>query len=100
MAAVSARPAIATALFVLLLASSMAAGGQPLDGFREEEASTGKVYWRGWSDEDRREVLDLLPMTLSRIESRLGRRFEGSFTTILVPDGFELRRVAERLLGE
>jgi hypothetical protein len=77
----------------------LAAAG-PFTGYHEEEAPTGRVFWRGWLEADRREVLDLLPRALARIESRLARKVGSPFTTVLVPDAGELRRVAGAILGD
>jgi len=69
------------------------------EGYHEETAPTGKVYWRGWGAAERRIVLDLLPDAVASAESRLKRSSAGPFTTVLVPDGYALRREADRLLG-
>jgi hypothetical protein len=89
------------AILAFLLSAATSAGGYPgsgvLDGYAEETAPTGAVYSRGWSAEDRRAVQVELPRVLARIEERLGRRLGRQFTTVLAPDGNELRRVAEDL---
>lgn len=81
------------AAFLLLLFAA-----SPFAGYHEEETPTGKLYWRAWPEADRREVLDILPRALAGIEARLARRLGAPFTTVLVPDGAELRRVARLLL--
>ena len=86
------------ALILILLPLETRPSGV-FDGYHEETAPTGKVYWRGWSAAERKIVLDLLPDAVSRAESRLRRPGSGPFTTVLVPDGHELRREADRLLG-
>jgi hypothetical protein len=78
-------------LFVLLAAG-------PFGGYHEEEAQTGKLYWRAWPEADRREILEILPRSLAAIEARLSRKLGVPFTTVLVPDGAELLRVARDLL--
>ena len=86
-------------LVALILLPLETRSGEVFESYHEEDAPSGKVYWRGWSAPDRRIVLELLPEAIARAESRLRRRSPGPFTTVLVPDGHELRREADRLLG-
>jgi hypothetical protein len=81
---------------VCLLFALLAAG--PFGGYHEEKAETGTLYWRAWPEADRREILEILPRALTAIEGRLSRKLGAPFTTVLVPDGAELRRVARDLL--
>jgi hypothetical protein len=84
---------IATGSALLILSAA-----NPFTGYHEDEAPTGRLFWRGWPETERREVLDLLPRALAGIEARLSRKLGAPFTTVLVPDGAELRRVAGLLL--
>jgi hypothetical protein len=74
--------------------------GDPFAGYGHEAALTGPLYFRGWSEPERREVRRALPEVLSHVERRLGRTLGESFTTALTADGFEFRRLVEELSGE
>jgi hypothetical protein len=87
-------PAFALALYFLLSSSG------PLEGYKELDAPTGKLFWRGWSEEDRLQVIKELPQVLATVERRLQATLESPFTTVLVPGHFELRRMVEQMSGK
>lgn len=65
--------------------------------FRRESAATGPVLASGWPESDVRWAIEALPQALARCEARFGRSLGRPFTTVLVPDRFELARVVERI---
>jgi hypothetical protein len=79
---------------------TLLAGGDPFEGYREEDLSTGKLCWRGgWSEWERREVARSLPGALRHVEERLQRRLARPFRTVLAEGGGELRDLVLRLGG-
>ena len=93
-----AASVLSFSLSLLALLSSLWTAGQ-FDGYNEESIPTGQLFWKGWPIEDRLVVKSLLPRALAAAEERLERKLGRPFTTVLVPDGFELRRVVERMSG-
>ncbi|MBI4601098.1 MAG: hypothetical protein HY721_03970 [Planctomycetes bacterium] len=87
-----------TALLSLALAGWLSAG--PFEGYREEPFAAGKLLVRGWPEEARAWAAREIPRALARVEGRLGRTLGRQLTAVLVPDGFELRRIVERLSGK
>src|SRR5262245_54542603 len=86
---------IATALSLLL-----SSPGGPLEGYKEIDVPTGKLFWRGWTEEDLRALTDQLPRVLAAVETRLETKLEATFATILVPGSLELRNLVEKMSGK
>lgn len=87
-------------LLVTTLSLLLFSLGGPLEGYKEIDVATGKLFWRGWSEEDRREVIEELPRVLAAVETKLQAKLEATFTTILVPGSLELRHLVEAMSGK